>query len=494
MKYNVMVTSLYGGANRKHIEYYYASDGSRRLYCGAMLSAEASSKYILANHHIDEIITLGSNTTFDPGDDMVQIVLREGSSFYDSDPDNLSTYSLLRYRLAQYIDEISIERQDLRDLLNSEEQEKVKGFIKAFFRDRVQSQGDHKFNKFFDIIMQDRELKNAFNDALFEAFPEAAEDRERFGKWIASYLYGELKDTSKLELLEGNENVKIRFVPTEGSNSIGFANKLSESFYEAINASEEPLEINLYICIQSEDANDTVALMNFMEIVKSMPGSRIVIKKIATGTRAVDGSANRISDDTKFYGISDLLTGCRSFLRYGKTDLLMEYWKKQNNHDPYIERLLYAMRNIDYGISLCDISDIERGVNSLRKLFNEGPFVPDSDDIVEQYFALVIEAIKQDYGVMVRGDRTDFIDLVKWAYRKDFWQQTLTLIESRAPEDMLNRGIFYYCDSEEHKEDVIKNWSVDREFTSKMDAEKRSKELKGWQQAVASTRGWAKES
>lgn len=111
MKYNVMVTSLYGGANRKHIEYYYASDGSRRLYCGAMLSAEASSKYILANHHIDEIITLGSNTTFDPGDDMVQIVLREGSSFYDSDPDNLSTYSLLRYRLAQYIDEISIERQ-----------------------------------------------------------------------------------------------------------------------------------------------------------------------------------------------------------------------------------------------------------------------------------------------------------------------------------------------------------------------------------------------
>ena len=43
------------------------------------------------------------------------------------------------------------------------------------------------------------------------------------------------------------------------------------------------------------------------------------------------------------------------------------------------------------------------------------------------------------------------------------------------------------------KEDVIKNWSVDRKFNSQMTNEKREKELKGWQQAVASTRGWAKE-
>ena len=43
------------------------------------------------------------------------------------------------------------------------------------------------------------------------------------------------------------------------------------------------------------------------------------------------------------------------------------------------------------------------------------------------------------------------------------------------------------------KEDVIKNWSVDSKFKSQMPADKRERELKGWQQAVASTRGWAKE-
>lgn len=42
------------------------------------------------------------------------------------------------------------------------------------------------------------------------------------------------------------------------------------------------------------------------------------------------------------------------------------------------------------------------------------------------------------------------------------------------------------------KEDVIKNWSVDREFKPGMTDEKRTEELKGWNQAVKSTFGWAK--
>ena len=42
------------------------------------------------------------------------------------------------------------------------------------------------------------------------------------------------------------------------------------------------------------------------------------------------------------------------------------------------------------------------------------------------------------------------------------------------------------------KEDVIANWSVDREFTPAMADEQRAKELAGWQQAVKATLGWAK--
>lgn len=42
------------------------------------------------------------------------------------------------------------------------------------------------------------------------------------------------------------------------------------------------------------------------------------------------------------------------------------------------------------------------------------------------------------------------------------------------------------------KEDVIRNWEIDRKFEPAMDAETRAKELKGWKQAVQCTLGWAK--
>ncbi|MBQ6358373.1 MAG: glycerol kinase GlpK [Clostridia bacterium] len=43
------------------------------------------------------------------------------------------------------------------------------------------------------------------------------------------------------------------------------------------------------------------------------------------------------------------------------------------------------------------------------------------------------------------------------------------------------------------KDDVIKNWAIDREFVPEMDDETRAKEVKGWKKAVQSTFGWAKD-
>ena len=455
MKYSIMITSLFGGKARPELDYYYTEDSERTQYCNALLAAEASSKYILAKHHIDEIITLGSKSTYDPGDEMKQMVLRERSSFYSSDVNSLSTYSLLRYRLAQYIDEIRIEEQDTRELLSEEDQRRVKDFCRAFYRDHIQPDGNTKFNRTLDALRRDIELRTLFLDEFVRAMPEVADAPDRYKQWTLNYLYDEMKDSAKLELLEGNEDVKIRFIPTGKMGSLSVADKLAGEFNMLVSNSGGELDIELYICILSEDASDSFALMNLMEIFKTLSNSHIKIKKIATALPLADEFANSITDDTELYSISDLIAGTRSFLKYGKTDLLMDYWKKQGTENLYIERLLYAMRNIDVGISLCDINDIERGINSLRNIFAEGDFVP-GDDLVERYFDIIIDGIKADYGVLVTGDTINFIDLVKWSYRKGFWQQTLTLIESRAPRDFVNRGIYYYLGSEDDRDKVVR--------------------------------------
>ena len=43
------------------------------------------------------------------------------------------------------------------------------------------------------------------------------------------------------------------------------------------------------------------------------------------------------------------------------------------------------------------------------------------------------------------------------------------------------------------KEDVVKNWAIDKTFESSIDEEKRSKLIKGWNKAVKYAYGWAKE-
>ena len=449
MKYRVMITSLCGGNPNEKIQYYCANDGQKSMYCDAMLSAEASSKYILAHFPIDEIITIGSKATYDPEDELVPMRLVDGKSFFASDISELSHYSLFRYRLAQYLEELRIEDQDLRALIGEEEQKEIKSFLKKFFNDFVQDYPRARFNRLFDILMDHADLRATLFQKLEEEIPAYQTSPERYRQWVKYYLYDQLKDSNKLELLEGNEDVKIRFVPTDAGGGIAFADRIISDF----SASGEPVELELYICIQSEDAGDTFVLLNLMDIVRAMPASRMEIVRIATTTRTADDFAHEISDQTSFFSVSDLIAGTRAFLQYGKTQLLFDYWEHQDREDPYIDKLLYAMRNIDIGISLCDIGDIERGISSLRRLFSE-KWHP-GDDFFEKCMAIVIEGIKQDYGKLLDDDEISFIDLVKWAYRKGFWQQTLTLIESRAPRDFVSRGIYYYADSKEAKAEVI---------------------------------------
>lgn len=43
------------------------------------------------------------------------------------------------------------------------------------------------------------------------------------------------------------------------------------------------------------------------------------------------------------------------------------------------------------------------------------------------------------------------------------------------------------------KEDVLKNWAIDRTFNPEIAKEEREKKIKGWNKAVKYAYGWAKE-
>ena len=454
MKHRILITSLYGNALNAGISYYCTEErNGKTLYCDAAIPAEAGCKYILSLYSIDEIIVLGEDQCYRPGEEGPAI-LRETAEGFPLEIGAGTEFSVLKYRLLQFFDDLCVEDADRNSLLSKEEQERTIAFLRRFFHEHVDNEREKKFNRFFHHLARDPEFCKEFKEALREWLSDPEAELERYLTWILQYLYRNLKATSKLEAIESNDAVRIRVLRAEKGGIITLFEHMI-SVFKALEVDDGVADtLELYICLQNKQVSDMFSLMNAMNLTKVLPKARIRICRVIADAPLSELPIHILEDMTEEYNISDLLAGTEAFLRYGQTDLLVDYWERANLNNPKIDRIIYAIRNIDAGISLCDIADIERGIRSLRSVIkNDLPV--GGETAIEQYFELVIESIQQDYGPLLEEDQISFIELVKWAYRKGFWQQTLTLIESRAPRAIVEKGIYFYSDGEKSRKHAI---------------------------------------
>ena len=454
MIHRVLLTALYGNSQQNDLSYYCASDpAGKSLYCDAFTAAEAGCKFILSFSKIDEVIIFGKASSCFPGEE-APCFLRKGMDFYPADISRMSAYCQLQYRLEQFFGEVNADSADYSQLLNEDERKQTVAFLRRFFREKIDSDGSRQFARYFHYLIQDIGIQDEFTCGLRDLASGSDTDFERYRKWVLQYLYTDLKATSKFEPMEENNKTRIRFLTTSEESSLVSINDMM-TFFEDLEVDDDvPDSVELYICLQNDHVSDMFSILNTLDLTRVMPKANISIKQIVTDTKTERLQVRELRDKTEEYSISELLSGIGAFLRYGKTDMLVEYWKRAGLDNPKIDKVIYAMRNIDSGISLCDITDIERGLKSLRSVIkNDLPI--GGETAVEKYFELVVESIRHDYGMLLEQDQIPFIDLVKWAYKKGFWQQTLTLIESRAPRDFVDKGIFFYSDGEKsHKQAV----------------------------------------
>lgn len=354
---------------------------------------------------------------------------------------------MLRYRIAQFADEQSLDRKAEEERLPTETREKLIRFIQDFQAGDPDLKNS-KPNRLFDGFAQNGELWSRFRNALYEAHPELAECASACEQWVKNYLYEGQKPSAKLELLPVNEGVRMRLLPAELAEEDGeWVHGLME-MQKSITEDEE--DIDLYVSLNSDDAADTFVVMNILDILVSMPGSGVNVKKIFT-VRGYKGQLTQvISDDTDGFGVTELVHATHSFLDYGKADQIVAIWEKSGLRQQSVASMIYAMRHVDMGLSMCNIPEVEDGILRLRQLFRDEKLWWEigHDGML---FSVIVKGIQDDYGALLEGDGDiPFIDLVKWAYRHQFYQQTLTLIESKASENLVKSGIFYYCDDEKN--------------------------------------------
>ena len=451
MAWNILLTSLSAAENDLPLRYYSLQKEFGFDYCAAFLDAEAGIKAVLARHHIDEVIIIGGTGSLDEKDGQDSVSIRQGSSLYLEDRTSFSTYRLLRYRIAQFADELDRDRKREEELLPGEVREKLARFLQEY-PEKCDGLENRKFNRLFDTLAKSgRRYEDCF-DALREAFPELADYQGLCTRWVKNYLYTEMKPTSKMEFLPVNEETRIRLIPADSIDEGGEWVDLMMNMGKSIVEGRE--DINLYVCLNSDDAADTFVVVNMLDILVSMPTSGVRLKRIYTLRNLQRRMTGMIRDDTQAFGITELFHAIRAFLRYGKADMIAKIWEKSGEQNESIAGMVYAMRDVDVGLSMCNMPEVESGILRLRNLFRDEKFWRESG-YYGMLFSVIAESIREDYGALLEGNgNIPFIELVKWAYRHQFYQQTLTLIESRAPESLVKSGVFYYCKDTKRKQQV----------------------------------------
>lgn len=438
---NVLLTTLGSTLDyNRHNYYSYSQDGNLK-YCEGISSAEAGAKYILSKVPIDKIIVLGPSSF--KGEDEIEeeVRLRDFCEIGTSMPENYSEYKFFCYRIMQFLNNVDIEGMDLMETVTEEEQEEL-------------------WNAGSEIVVPG-EIKHLFDDFNrnrkdFDAFVDSLPNMDRRKRrWIKHYMYMRLDKEQKLTSKGVNEDITVQFCSTikEGEKYVRLNNLASILEYIIEDGKDE---IRVYVDLQGMDIADSHTLVNVLFMLQHEKSKKISIEEIITTTYRPALFVNPIEDQKNRLELSELLSGMDAFLQYGKVDSIRAYWLNRDIEDPHIDQLIYAMRMMDVGITLCSVPEMEYGIQLLRQAFRDRTAPTDSVESV--IFNILETGIRRDYGSLLKGNDNELnvYALIKWAARKHFYQQALTIIEAKVPYDLVRSGVFYYARSEEEKMQFMK--------------------------------------
>lgn len=146
---------------------------------------------------------------------------------------------------------------------------------------------------------------------------------------------------------------------------------------------------------------------------------------------AVEFGANpRIISETENMKIFDFVAGVNEFITCGRADTLKEYSNAscQEGSNSQEKELISAIQIVSNGIQWCCIPEFERGLSKLQTFFKDNNSSLNTSDQFS-YLDIYKKDIERDYQKLVK--KHNVADEINWCRKKGFYQQALTLIESK---------------------------------------------------------------
>lgn len=228
-----------------------------------------------------------------------------------------------------------------------------------------------------------------------------------------------LKDEEKVEIVDLNEE---EFTP-----AIFNAVEIIRSLY----AEKKPEdELKLWIDTQGGFRNITLVRNAIISLLKS---DNIEPSGIYSVKFSRDEPLQKIINETETYKIFQFVSGINEFSRYGRAEQLEDYYNSISLSDK--PEVIGKMKEITEAIQMCNMIEFEEHLKELRNL------VENRSDVSEKSLLNIFwKQIENDYGQLLKESCTG-LDIVEWFYKKKFYQQAITYIESKLPREWVERGI-----------------------------------------------------
>ncbi len=199
---------------------------------------------------------------------------------------------------------------------------------------------------------------------------------------------------------------------------------------------------DLHVWIDTQGGmRDISLLMN--AVVSLLKTSAISIEDIYS-INFTDG-IGKVMKQNDTYRIFEFVSGMNEFIEYGRTDQLIKYYK--NIEQKKLPEIINVMQSLSNAIMVCDTEAFDDELKELRKEIKN--YDGSENDVL---FSIFIEQIRVDYKNLL-NDNCTVLDVIEWLSSKKMYQQTLTYLESKTPNEWRERGILNFTDINEIDED-----------------------------------------
>lgn len=232
------------------------------------------------------------------------------------------------------------------------------------------------------------------------------------------------------ERMELKNEEKIKIVDVEEKEFTPAISKVVEMIRSLYAEKKSENELKLWIDTQGGFRNITLVMNAIISLLKTDNIEPDGIYSVNFNSKA---ELQPIIDQTETYKIFQFVSGINEFSRYGRAEQLEDYYNSISLSDK--PEVIGKMKEITEAIQMCNMIEFEEHLKELRNL------VENRIDVSEKSLLNIFwKQIENDYGQLLKESCTG-LDIVEWFYKKKFYQQAITYIESKLPREWVERGI-----------------------------------------------------